>query len=267
MGMVSPLPATEDRASDELASPHLELPVVIAEATLITTQVLQETQAIHQVLHRAAQRRLAQKKGSRRDTLLFLLYLGASAALLLFWRSLPLEVLLLLGAGFLMGNLMALRGAAQEWTRRDVDTMANLVDAARREQDLIRQLLPFSRASLLHVAATARAAEQRVGIRLNLLLGANRAGGLLGGLLVLLGAFSAGKYLQDMQVTVPGLGLPITAPGVIVTVLLGYVFVASLLLAGHSVNALPHYADLLERVASLKKNLHDEQKRTEEGKA
>ncbi|MHA0048364.1 hypothetical protein [Deinococcus sp. PEB2-67] len=265
--MVSPIPATEDRASDELASPHLELPVVIAEATLITTQVLQETQAIHHVLHRAAQRRLAQKTGSRRDTILFLLYLGASAAVLLFWRSLPLEMLLLLGAGFLMGNLMALRGAAQEWTRRDVDTMANLIDAAQREQDLIRQLLPFSRASLLHVAATARAADNRVGIRLNLLLGANRAGGLLGGLLVLLGAFSAGKYLQDMQVTIPGLDLPITASGVIITVLLGYGLIASLLFAGHSVNALPHYAELLERVAAMKKNLHDDRKQAGEGRA
>ncbi|MFD2609161.1 hypothetical protein ACFSR9_06870 [Deinococcus taklimakanensis] len=265
--MSSALPSTEERTNPAAVTSHPELPVVIADASLITTQVLQEAQAIHRVLHSAAQRKLALKTGSRRETILFLLAVGISGALLIFWKYLPVELLLVLGAVLLIGNLIALRGMAQEWTRRDVDTMANLFDAARREQDLIRQLLPYSRASLLHVAATARAAENRVGIRLNLLLGANRAGGLLGGLLVLLGALSAGKYLQDMQVTVPGLGIPITAPGVIVTVLLGYCFVASLLFAGHSVNALPHYAEILERVALLKKNLQDEQKRKEEGRA
>ena len=194
--MDTPLPATAERSSDEGWMPRPELPVILAEANLITSPVLLETQAIHQVLHRAAQRRLSQKKGSPWETLLFLLSLIVGVALLLFWNRLPLAVLLVICAVVLINTLYTLRSAAQEWTRRDVDTMANLIDAAQREQDLIRQLLPFSRASLLHVAATARAADNRVGIRLNLLLGANRAGGLLGGLLVLLGAFSAGKYLQ-----------------------------------------------------------------------
>ncbi|MDK2013986.1 MULTISPECIES: hypothetical protein [unclassified Deinococcus] len=258
-----PLPATDEPTPDEGGAPNPRLPVVLAEASLITSPVLLETQAIHHVLHCAAQRRLDQKKGSPWETLLFLLSLIVGAALLLFWNRIPLTLLLVICAVILLSALYTLRIAAQEWTRRDVDTMANLIDAARREQDLIRQLLPFSRASLLHVAATARAADNRVGIRLNLLLGANRAGGLL----VLLGAFSAGKYLQDMQVTIPGLDLPITASGVIVTVLLGYGLIASLLFAGHSVNALPHYAELLKRVAALKKNLHDDRKQAGEGNA
>lgn len=185
--------------------------------------------------------------------------IASCIALLVYWPQLPLELVLVLALAVLAGTLYTIINAAREWTRRDVDTMKQLIGAAAAERPLIRSLLPFSRASLLHAAATARAAEHRVGSRLTLFLGANRAGGLMGGLLVLLGALSAGKYLQDMQIIIPWLNTPMTATGVIATVLLAYGVIAALLFAGHSVNALPHYAELLDRVASLKKNLKDDE--------
>ena len=178
----------------------------------------------------------------------------------LFWSRLPTAFLLSLAIGVLVFNLWMIWSAQRDWSRRGVKAAVDLGKAAAQERFLIRELLPYSRASLLHAAATARAAENRVAVRLTLFLGANRAGGLVGGLLILLGAFSAGKYLQDQQLIIPLLGLPVTASGIIASVLLGYLFIAALLFVGHSVNALPQYAELLDRVAALKKNLAEDEK-------
>lgn len=237
-----------------------ELPCVIAQGHLVTTRVLAEVACIHEVLHRAAQQRLKTRRSGWIDGLLGLIFFVAYVALLVFWNQLSEILTTILVLSVLAAALVILVSTIRDWTRRDVDTMARLIEAAAAERSLIQSLLPFSRASLLHAAAAARAAEARVGTRISLFLGANRAGGLMGGLLVLLGALSAGKYLQDTQVIMPLLNTPVTATGVIVTVSLAYAVVAGLLFAGHSVNALPHYAELLERVASLKKNLAGEEK-------
>ncbi|MXV20007.1 hypothetical protein [Deinococcus xianganensis] len=235
-----------------------ELPCVIAQGELMTTPVLIEAAAIHDLLYQASQRRLERRRSNWRDVAAFPGAILLYAAVLVVWEQLPDVVKTVFAVATAVGVLFMVVQAGREWTRRDVSTMAQLIEAAATERALIQKLLPFSRSSLLHVAATARAAEARVDTRIVLFLGANRAGGLMGGLLVLIGAFSAGKYLQDTQTTVPILNLPITAVGVITTVLLAYGLVATLLFTGHSVNALPHYAELLERVANLKKNLKDD---------
>ncbi|GGO37126.1 hypothetical protein [Deinococcus humi] len=254
---MNPAPATVEEDLALLPPLNLsELPSVVVPSELVNTQVLRETQSIHQLLHTAAKQRLKDVPSRWRDAAPLLMSLAIAVPLLVFWQRLPLTVLIAICFVVLLGSAIVLWRLGREWSTRDVDTVAQLGEAAQRERDLIRKLLPYSRASLLHVAATARAADSRVGTRLTLVVGANRAGGLLGSLLVLVGAFSAGKYLQDMQVTL--FHMPITASGVIATVFLGYCVVAALLLAGHSVNALPHYADLLERVAALKKNLAED---------
>ncbi len=240
------------------------LPVILADRTLVQTHVLQEVQCIHQVLQRAAALRLQRNGTPWQKKALFLIGGLVFFGLLIFWSQLPIELLLVISLAVLGCALVALQNMAEEWTRRDVDTLEQLGGATTREQALIKQLLPYSRASLLYVAASARAAETQVGGRLTVLLGPNRAGGLIGALLVLLGVFSAGKYLQDTQVIVPLINVPVTASGVIAVVLLGYCFVAALLLAGHSVNALSQYAELLDRVADLKKNLAEDQEAAQE---
>ena len=127
-----------------------------------------------------------------------------------------------------------------------------------RERPLVEALLPFSRAALLHVAASARAADGRVWSRISFFLGPNRAGGVMGALFLIFGIFSAGKYLQDQEVVLPLLETGLTADHVL-TVGGGLLTLAlALLLAGASVGSLNTLAELLERVAALKRNLAED---------
>lgn len=162
------------------------------------------------------------------------------------------------------------RSIIREWKDRRADTLRQLHVGFSRERPLLEALLPYSRAALLHVAASARAADNRVWSRISFFLGPNRSGGLLGALLLIFGIFSAGKYLQDQGVTLPLLGTKIIL-GTKITVdhilMVGgglWTAALALLFAGASVHSLNSTADLLERAAALKKNLAEDQK--EEGR-
>lgn len=148
----------------------------------------------------------------------------------------------------------------REWQDRRADTLKQLQLGFSRERPLLEALLPYSRAALLHVAASARAADVRVWSRISFFLGPNRAGGALGALLLIFGIFSAGKYLQDQDVALPLLGTKITVNHIL-TVGGGLLAGAlALLFAGASVHSLNSTADLLERAAALKKNFAEDQK-------
>lgn len=146
----------------------------------------------------------------------------------------------------------------RDWRNRRIDTMQELSGTAQQEGALIRQLLPYSRAALLHVAAGARARDGLIGQRVGLILGANRAGGLLGGLLLTLGIFSAGKYLQDNDATLPVLGITVTTNLIVGVAAILFLLVVVLLIATARVSRLGPTAELLERVAALQRNLADE---------
>lgn len=199
-----------------------------------------------------------------------LTWLGAIAGLLLvqvpFW---PAWLALIFAVATLLLVAVSLSAGAvssyQEWKRRRVDTLEKLQAASKHERQLMEQLLPYSRAALLHVAASARAADGRVGSRIAFFLGPNRAGGALGALFLIFGVFSAGKYLQDNAVQLPFLGAQVTVDHVLVAGLGLLGLALALLFAGASVNGLNRTADLLERVASLKKN-HAEDQKAEEGR-
>ena len=105
------------------------------------------------------------------------------------------------------------------------------------------------------MAASARAADQRVTSRIAFVLGPNRAGGLLGALFLVFGIFSAGKYLQDNKVQIPWFGVPITVDSILVVGAILLMGSSAILFAGASVI---NTADLLERVAALKKNIEED---------
>lgn len=148
----------------------------------------------------------------------------------------------------------------QEWRNRRVETLELLQGVAERERPLILALYAFSRPALLHAAASARAADQRVSSRLAFVLGPNRAGGLLGALFLVFGIFSAGKYLQENKVQIPWFGTPVTADSVLVVGAVLLVLSFAVLFAGASVASVVNVADLLERVAALKKNIDESEK-------
>jgi hypothetical protein len=222
--------------------------------------ILTEVQAIERLLLAAAQQRLRQNiQQLSRFMWIFGLGLGLSVLL---WRLFPSFSWLLLGVTALGGTGVLLLALGRNWIRRDVDALQQFQQVAERDRYLIEALWPFSRAALLHVTASARAADQQVSNRVAFVLGQNRAGGLLGLFLVALGGVTAGKYLEEKKVVVPWIELLIT-PGVVLAIML-FLFAlgATVLLAGHSINALPHFAEFLERVASLKKNLAEDPKET-----
>ncbi|MBZ9751736.1 hypothetical protein K7W42_12790 [Deinococcus sp. HMF7604] len=146
----------------------------------------------------------------------------------------------------------------REWKHRRLETPQLLNSSAAREAELIRALYAFSRPALLHVAASARAADQRLTSRISVILGPNKAGGVVGALFLMFGIFSAGKYLQDNEVKIPLVGLPITAETLLITVAVLLLGSFGILFASASLASLPDIADLLERVAALKKNLAEE---------
>ncbi|WP_158679999.1 MULTISPECIES: hypothetical protein [Deinococcus] len=199
-----------------------------------------------------------------------LTWLGAIAGLLLvqvpFWPAwlaliLAVATLLLVAVSLSAGAVSSYR----EWKRRRVDTLQRFQAASKHERQLVEQLFLYSRAALLHVAASARAADGRVGSRIAFFLGPNRAGGALGALFLIFGVFSAGKYLQDNAVQLPLLGAQVTADHVLVAGLGLLGLALALLFAGASVNSLNRTADLLERVATLKKD-HAEDEKMEQGR-
>lgn len=146
----------------------------------------------------------------------------------------------------------------RDWQLRRVHTLQELSQIAAHEEALILRLLPFPRAALLHVAATARARDARISQRLALLLGPNRAGGMLGALFLTLGILSAGKYLQDAKVTLPFFLVQVTSTMVLGVAATLFLLMIVLLLAGARVSRLSPTADLLERVAALQKHLAEE---------
>lgn len=151
-------------------------------------------------------------------------------------------------------------GVWRDWQNRRVATMQELTAVAYHERQLVHDLLRYSRPALLHVAASARALDQRITQRLAFVLGPNRANGLLGALFLILGIFSAGKYLQESRVAIPILNTAITSSHVLTIAAYLFFFTVMLLFAGARVSGLNPTAELLERVAALKKNLEEEQK-------
>lgn len=229
-------------------------------------RLLAEIQTLHQVLIQDAQRRQRQRTSiTVAERRAFLAWIGGAALLgvmklpfLSVWAVLTIGV-----AALGLVTYSACIGAVTiwtEWRQRRQDTLIHLGQAAALEQDLIRDLLPYSRAALLHVAASARAADGRVGAAVSLYLGANRAGGVLGALFLVFGIFSAGKYLQDNRVALPLLDTQITADHVVMVGALLLLVSLALLLGAASVASLISTADVLERVAALKKNLAEDQK-------
>ncbi len=179
-------------------------------------------------------------------------------------RFVPLTFSLLMvfvaAASTLVSGVILAVLTSRDWKRRHADTMAQFQRKSHHEEPLIRQLLPYSWAALLYVAASARAADQRVGHRVSLFLGQNRAGGLIGLLFLIFGTFSAAKFFDDHTTVVPGLKVPITPGAVLALAAILLFLAAGILMAGFSVSALGHHAELLERVAALKKNLVEEHK-------
>lgn len=228
--------------------------------------LLQEIDDVHALLlthARTRQRTSAPTTREQEERIGLLTWWGAVIGLVTL-KVLTLNVWLALAIALLA---LALVGASvyigatsfwREWTRRRVETLESLTVASAGERPLITALLPHSRAALLHVAAAARAADARVGTRLHFLLGPNRAGGVLGALVLVLGIFSAGKYLQDNRVALPLMGTPITADHIVVIGATLLFTTVALLVAGASVASLNTVAELLERVAALKKNMADE---------
>ncbi|GHF61033.1 hypothetical protein HNQ07_004103 [Deinococcus metalli] len=256
------LPTLSDQSTADAPAPPPELsPHVI---------LLQEIDDIHAVLLTHAQHTpatTATTSRERAERVSMLTWIGAVIGLVLLkvidvnvWVSLTIALLALVLVG--ISSFIAVTSFWQEWRQRRAETLLSLTAATTRERELVKELLPFSRAALLHVAASARAADIRVGIRLSFFLGSNRAGGVLGALVLVLGIFSAGKYLQDNRVDVPFLDSPITADHVVLIGAGLLLMTLALLVAGASVASLSSVADLLERVAALKKHLEDEEGRT-----
>lgn len=241
------------------------LPQIIIESP--EERVLQEVADIHGVLLRfvgeSEENHTALTDREKKEQLatrfwaggvigLLLLNLPITNPLVLLTVAMTTLILVLISIG--IGGL----SLHQEWRDRRVETLQLLQGAAERERQLIQTLCEFSRPALLHAAASARAADQRVTSRLAFILGPNRAGGLLGALFLVFGIFSAGKYLQDNQVEVPWFGTPVTADTIIVVGAFLLLSSFAVLFAGASVASVTTTADLLERVAALKKNIKDE---------
>ena len=237
----------------------------VRQPALPTDLLLDEIAAVQDVLVREASHQNPSKTAEPGSTSRTVKFIGGGAILLWVLRLLPIwslgstlglaVVSLLLAAAALV---MLLTANFKMWKRRRVDTLQQLQQMTTLERPLVQALLPFSRAALLHVAASARAADQRVGQRIGFFLGPNRAGGLFGGLVLCFGIFSAGKYLQDNQVKV--LGFSVTSREVLWLGGMLLLSILALLLAHTSVSQLNTSAELLERVAALKKNAAEDSK-------
>lgn len=260
--LIDPLsPATEVAA--EALRPSQLTPVPLAQPVLL------EVEDIHRVLLHFARESQGKQteltERERREQLATRYWWGAVIALAVLqlpitnvWVALVIAVtaLTLVLVSIWLGGQSLL----QEWRNRRVETLELLQGAAERERPLIQALCAFSRPALLHAAASARAADQRVSSRLAFVLGPNRAGGLLGALFLVFGIFSAGKYLQENKVQLPWFGTPITADSILVVGAMLLVFSFAVLFAGASVASVVNVADLLERVAALKKNIDESEK-------
>lgn len=162
-----------------------------------------------------------------------------------------------------LGSLFTSSGALGVSVYRTIahrreETLLEWQREAEHEQELAKNLLKFSRTALLYASASAKAREQTVSGRVNFILGTGSSGGVLGALFVMLGLFSAAKYLQENQVVLPLFGTPITAQGVIGLALVLYFLSVMLMFLRLRVSRLTRISELLERVAQLKKNLNDE---------
>lgn len=231
-------------------------------------QVLQEVTDLHTTLLRFA--RESQKhqpvltEREKREQLAIRCWWGGVIALGVLQLPIPnVWAVLTIGVIALILVLISLwiggQRLRQEWRNRRVETLELLQGAAERERSLIQALCAFSRPALLHVAASARAADQRVTSRIAFVLGPNRAGGLLGALFLVFGIFSAGKYLQDNKVQIPWFGVPITVDSILVVGAILLVGSFAVLFAGASVASVINTADLLERAAALKKNIEEDE--------
>lgn len=260
--LTDPLPPGSEMEAEDLRPPQVT-PDAPAQ------RVLQEVADIHGVLLRFARESQGNQadltERERREQLATQYWIGGVISLLLAnlpianpWAPLTIALvaLVLTCISLWIGG----QSLMQEWRNRRVETLELLQGAADRERSLIQALCVFSRPALLHAAAAARAADQRVTSHIAFVLGPNRAGGLLGALFLVFGIFSAGKYLQDNRVSVPLLGTPITADTVIVVGALLLMGSVSVLMAGASVASVVNVADLLERVAALKKNIDEDGK-------
>lgn len=231
--------------------------------------VLTEVEDIHRVLLHFARESHGQQTEltarEQREQLATRYWWGAVIALAALqlpipnvWVALVIAVMALMLV--LISTWIGGQSLLQEWRNRRIETLELLQGAAERERPLIQALCAFSRPALLHAAASARAADQRVSSRLAFVLGPNRAGGFLGALFLVFGIFSAGKYLQENKVQIPWFGTPITADSVLVAGATLLVVSFAVLLAGASVASVTNVADLLERVAALKKNINESEK-------